>query len=206
MNYLFKGFALFFQKKCFILSIALCFISTISATERTLSPELIKKIKNEIDTMKTWASLPILVNAVKVQNNENLLLDEIKKRDVEWIKITESKSKPNDLMINLQNHPAGQWLKNQRKLSNGKYRECFLCDNKGANVAISNITSDYFQGDEYKWIACFNNGNGNAIYEEPEYDSSSDAILIQISVPVKDKEKTIGVLIVGISFSKIKKN
>jgi hypothetical protein len=174
------------------------------AASQPFAAEILKKIRLETDTISSWATLPLLVNAVKAQNAENLSIDTILKRDTAWIKIFESKGAPSDLMIRLQNSPAGKWLKTLRKQSQGKYRESFLCDNKGALVATSNITSDYFQGDEAKWIDCYNNGNGKTFIEAPEYDESSDGMLIKISVPVLTEGKTIGVLVVGVKFQALR--
>ena len=172
----------------------------------SLSPHIAEKIRCEIDTISSWVTLPVIVNAVKEQNAENLSMETLHKRDSIWIEITESNGAPNDLMKQLQNNKTGRWLKNLRKKSIGKYRECFLCDNKGALVAVSDITSDYFQGDESKWIDCFNNGLGKAIYALPAYDKSADAVLIQISVPVKEAGETIGVLVVGVKLSTLRYN
>ena len=102
------------------------------------------------------------------------------------------------------NHPVGEWLRQKNKEAQGRYPEAFLCDNQGANVAVSKLTSDYWQGDEDKWIKSFNNGNGKVFFGDPEFDQSSQAMQIQVSVPVLDGGKTIGVLVVGVKFSMVK--
>jgi hypothetical protein len=192
-------------KTIFILSLGLLGATCLYAEKPpTIPPHLVKSINHEIDTISSWVTLPVFVEAVKAQNLENLSMDTILHRDSLWIRIVESKAAPSDLMTSLQNNRAGQWLKNLRKKSQGKYRECFVCDSKGALVAASNITSDYFQGDESKWIDCFNSGNGKPVFGDPEYDNSSDALLIQVSVPVKEAGKTIGVFVAGIKFNTIR--
>lgn len=170
-----------------------------------ISPELKQKLDSEAEKIKDWVSQSIIVDAVKKQNGQMLSLDEIKQRDQAWIKVKKAKGKPNDLMKQTQNHAAGKWLKNKNKENRGRYPEAFLCDNQGANVAVSKLTSDYWQGDESKWEKSFNSGDGKVFYGDPEFDKSAKSMLVQISVPVNDGGKTIGVLVVGVKFSALKK-
>jgi len=74
----------------------------------------------------------------------------------------------------------------------------FLCDKRGAVVGESPKTSDYWQGDEEKFVECYNRGDGNVFIGDLEFDDSTQSYTVQISIPVKDDGKTIGVLIVGI--------
>jgi hypothetical protein len=82
---------------------------------------------------------------------------------------------------------------------NASYGEAFLTDKKGANVAAYPATSDYWQGDEEKFTASFNDGRGKIFIGAVEYDESSNTHAAQVSVPVVDKGKAIGVLIVGVT-------
>lgn len=41
-----------------------------------------------------------------------------------------------------------------------EYAEIFVMDNQGANVAMSDKTSDYWQGDEDKFVRSFAGGEG----------------------------------------------
>jgi sensor histidine kinase regulating citrate/malate metabolism len=71
-------------------------------------------------------------------------------------------------------------------------------DNQGANVCMTNRTSDYWQGDEAKWQKSFEGGKGAIFIDERKYDSSAKAVIVQISVPVMDGDKAIGAITVGI--------
>ena len=62
-------------------------------------------------------------------------------------------------------------------------------DNQGANVAMTDKTSDYWQGDEAKFKKSYHNGKGTVFVDEVEFDDSSQAYLVQVSVPVKDGDK-----------------
>jgi hypothetical protein len=85
------------------------------------------------------------------------------------------------------------------------YAEVFIMDNQGANVAMTKKTSDYWQGDEAKWKKAFNEGQGATFVDKPQYDRSTDSILIQVSLPVKNKSgSTIGTITVGLNIDRLK--
>ncbi len=176
----------------------------VFAAHSDLTPELMGKIYEEVEIIKEWAREPLIVNAVKTQNAEGLSSDQIRQRDAKWVEIKRSNKQIDAFMERKLSHPAGKWLRYKNEESKGRYPEMFLCDNKGANVAVSKITSDFWQGDEGKWIRAFNNGKGNVVFGEAEFDSSAGVMQVQISVPVMEQGKAIGVLIVGVKFSALK--
>ena len=77
--------------------------------------------------------------------------------------------------------------------------EVFLTDNQGANVAAFPPTSDYWQGDEEKWTASYNNGNGVVFIGPLEFDDSTQKTQVQISAPILSQNQTVGVLVLGVS-------
>ncbi|MEI8633307.1 PDC sensor domain-containing protein [Vibrio sp. PP-XX7] len=103
-----------------------------------------------------------------------------------------------DFMKSLMTNEAAKRMLELEK-SEGYLVELFLMDNQGANVAMTNKTSDYWQGDEAKFIQCFNGGNGQPYIGEVEYDDSTAAYLVQVSVPIVDQGKTIGAMTIGIN-------
>jgi len=76
-------------------------------------------------------------------------------------------------------------------------------DNQGGNVAMTDKTSDYWQGDEAKFQKSFNGGAGAVFVDEVEFDDSAQAYLVQVSVPVKDNNTVIGAITIGIDVDKI---
>lgn len=77
--------------------------------------------------------------------------------------------------------------------------ELFLMDDQGANVAMTNKTSDYWQGDEAKWQKSFQEGAGAIHIGDVEYDESASAYLVQVSLPVMAGSQAIGAITVGIN-------
>jgi hypothetical protein len=142
---------------------------------------------------------PLLVAVVKGQNAEGKTLAEIKKLDTIW----KETSGIADYMKEMMESECADYLKRIQK-SKSYFAEIFLMDNQGANVAITNKTSDYWQGDEAKFQKAFNQEAGGVFVDKVKFDSSTNAKLAQVSVPIMDGNKAIGVITFGINVAKIK--
>ncbi len=108
-----------------------------------------------------------------------------------------------DLKQSMSSSAIGKFLSSVIKNNADKYNEMFLTDNQGANVAAFPLTSDYWQGDEAKFINAFNNGDGKVYIGDLEFDESTKVNAIQISVPVNYGNKAIGVLVIGVKVDHI---
>jgi hypothetical protein len=64
------------------------------------------------------------------------------------------------------------------------YREILVTDRQGRLVAASNVTSDYFQGDEDWWTAAFDRGRGRIVVSDVRRDQSAGVYAFDIAVPV----------------------
>ena len=82
--------------------------------------------------------------------------------------------------------------------------EIFIMDNQGANVAMTDKTGDYWQGDEAKFQKSFANGKGAIFVDEVEFDKDFGTDLLQISVPVMYKGEAIGAITFGVFANKVK--
>jgi hypothetical protein len=79
------------------------------------------------------------------------------------------------------------------------YTEIFVMDNKGLNVGQSDVTSDYWQGDEAKWQKTYQVGPDAIHVSDVEQDESSQVFQAQVSVPVVDGGQVIGAVTVGVN-------
>ncbi|MBN1102255.1 MAG: PDC sensor domain-containing protein [Deltaproteobacteria bacterium] len=142
---------------------------------------------------------PIIVDAVKAENAKGKTLDQIKDMDKKWM------ATPGiaDYMKALMDCKCGQHLRAIQK-SKPYYAEIFVMDNQGANVAMTDKTSDYWQGDEAKFKASYKGGAGAIHISDVKFDDSTQAYLAQVSVPVKDGDKVIGAITIGIDVEKLK--
>lgn len=161
--------------------------------------ELKQLLKTKIRSVQHMALNPTVIRATRRQNSESLTLDLIKQRDKEW-KSTEELT---HFKRALQENDAGRFLKRVIGI-NKSFNEAFVTDNQGANVAAFPATSDYWQGDEEKWTASFNDGTGQIFMGPLEYDESTKTYAVQISAPLYDRGTTIGVLVVGVTLDYLK--
>ncbi len=141
---------------------------------------------------------PVIIEAVKAQNAKKMTLEDIKKMDVKW----KAHAGIADYMKAMMDSECSKSLYEIQK-SKSYYAEIFVMDNQGANVAMTDKTSDYWQGDEAKFQKSFAGGKGAVFVDEVEYDDSSQAYLVQISVPVKDGDMVIGAITFGIDIDNI---
>jgi hypothetical protein len=167
----------------------------VVAQEKIDQDELKVLLRNKMRTVQHMALNPALIQAVRRQNAEGLEMDNIKKRDEEW-KATKDLT---PLKRSLQENSAGKMLR-RYVTRNPSLNEAFLTDNQGANVAAFPATSDYWQGDEEKWTASFNDGAGRLFLGPVERDESTNTMAVQVSAPLFHQGETIGVLVVGVTF------
>lgn len=158
--------------------------------------ELEDLLRVKVRTVQHMALNPLLVRAVRQQNAQRLSPEEIARRDEAWRATKEM----TPFKLSLQTSPAGRFLKDQIQRNNS-FNEAFLTDDQGANVAAFPATSDYWQGDEEKWSASFNRGEGQEFRGKLERDESTNIVAVQVSAPVLDRGKTIGVLVVGVTIN-----
>jgi hypothetical protein len=139
-----------------------------------------------------------IVSAVKAENAKGKSLEQIQELDEKW------KGTPGiaDYMKAMMESPCALRLREIQE-SAPYYAEIFVMDNQGANVAMTDKTSDYWQGDEAKFKESFKDGEGALHISNVKFDDSSQAYLVQVSIPVKDGDKVIGAMTIGIDVDKI---
>lgn len=160
----------------------------------------INKIANE--QIVKIAADPIVINAVKEGNKSaTRSQEEINALDKKWMAATGI----SDWISGFLNNECAKYLKQIQFSSKvgelDLYREMFVMDKQGCVVAETNKTSDYWQGDEDKFIKSFNNGKGMLFIDKPDYDESTQTYQMQVSAPVKDAEtgEVIGAITVGVN-------
>lgn len=176
----------FFRTTCATLMLA--FAVVVHAEK---APDAVNDIVPEL---KSWGTNATLIAAVTEQNNQGMSLDDIKARDAEWRNVDGMDAG----MTSIMESPAAQELAKLEK-TQPYFFEVFLMDNQGANVAMTNKTSDYWQGDEAKWQESFKDGAGAVHIGDVEFDESAQAYLVQVSVPVMDGGTAIGAITIGIN-------
>jgi hypothetical protein len=146
-----------------------------------------------------WIKDKILIEAVKAQNgaHANLTADDIKKLDTQWRGEIDKTDKP--LINSVMNNALSKFLSEKKEGSGGLITEIFVMDNKGLNVGQSDVTSDYWQGDEAKWQKTYQAGKDAVFVDGVEKDESTQRLQSQISIPIVDADGTvIGAATIGV--------
>lgn len=152
-----------------------------------------------------WPARPDIIAAVQAQNrrHQNLTIPDIMKLDQRWLDERGTQDSP--LIDQVTSTELSQRLAEQQRDSNGLITEIIVTDRFGLNVGVSEITTDYWQGDEAKFSEAFFNRT-NAIYEgQLEYDQSTQGYQVHISSQIRDpaSDEIIGVLIIGLDIQRV---
>jgi hypothetical protein len=185
------------MKKSVILLFSLFFVfATISMAVAEEAPQKIKDLAK--DKLAAFGKDPVIVKAVAAQNAKGKTLDQIKSEDKQW----RATAGIADYMRAMMESECGSHLRGIQT-SQVYFSEIFAMDKQGANVAMTDKTSDYWQGDEAKFQKSFNNGKGAVFVDDVEFDDSTQAYLVQVSVPVLDGGQAIGAITFGIDVDKV---
>ena len=158
-----------------------------------------------VQKIRTWANDPQVVKAIAAQNAQHASLSqgEIDKLDKTWRAETKGSSRP--MIDKIMSNALSAHLKKVKNDAGGLYTEIFVMDNKGLNVGQSDMTSDYWQGDEAKWKKSYGAGPDGVFKDKVEFDESSQAYQAQISVAIKDAGgKVVGAVTVGVNVEQAK--
>ncbi len=184
------------KKIMMFVAIGLLFFGTQIASAGEKAPQNVYDLaKSELAGYGTDA---VLVAAVKDENAKGKTLDQIKSLDEKW----KNTAGIDDSMKAMMSNPCAQELKKIAD-TNPSFVEIFVMDDKGANVCMTDKTSDYWQGDEAKFQKSFADGKGEIFVDDVEFDDSSQTYLVQVSVPVMDGGKAIGAITFGLDIDKI---
>lgn len=169
--------------------------TTLSSHAELSQAELQEILKPRIDGLMFLTKNAMILDAIREQNRADASLEAIQKIDEEW------KAGKSPLIEELQSNKVGAFLKNIIIQQSDVYTEAFVTDAKGANVAAYPATSDYWQGDEDKFIKAFAGGKGEVFIGDVEEDESTKQTAVQISVPMLYNKEAIGVLVIGVKVS-----
>ena len=160
------------------------------------------------DKVKSWTSDGVVVDSIKAQNEKSTALSDadIEKLDQQWRAETGASERP--LVDGTLGNALSAFLQKVKGDGGGLFTEIFVMDNKGLNVGQSDVTSDYWQGDEAKWQETFLVGPDAVHVSEVEFDESSQTYQSQVSLPIVDPatSQPIGAVTVGVDVALIAGN
>lgn len=148
-------------------------------------PQLEALVDSQIQPILSDAALLAALRAQNERTN-GLSQSEIEAMDQDWRAQVGAASQP--LIDPVLSGPAADRLRAIREESDGVFTEVFVMDSVGLNVAASDVTSDYWQGDEAKWQATYAANASAPHFGEVELDDSTQTFQSQVSVTVRDPE------------------
>jgi len=172
--------------------------SAFAASANEYKPAMQSYLESEISA---WAHSPVLLDAIRAQNIQTSGYDqgEIDQLDQAWR--SEVGQPSSEIISNVLENEAAQFLREQMEQSGGIISEVFTMDARGLNVSASDVTSDYWQGDEAKFQETYGAGPGAVFIDEVEFDESSQTYQGQVSIVIVDPDSNIpiGAITIGLN-------
>ncbi len=143
-------------------------------------------VSERINDVQIWASNPLLIDAA-IEGSRLATKANLHKLSEEALE----KRMASTRRLNV-NPVATKYLKYQMGKS-GVFREVFFTENRGFNVAITNMTSDFLQKGEGWWDTAWEKGRHIG---KVEYDESAGVYSVAISIRIDDMDtkKPLGVM------------
>ncbi|KZM49635.1 hypothetical protein [Labrenzia sp. OB1] len=184
--------------KYLIQTTALCLFFAGSAFANEFESELKDLASGKIAEI---AASEEVVSAVIAQNGDTASYDQSKidELDAKWREEADAVDQP--MIDEVLEKPLSVYLADTQDASDGLFTEIFVMDAKGLNVGQSDVTSDFWQGDEAKWQETYSVGKGAVHVSELEEDDSTQTLQSQVSVPVFDPASgdVIGAITFGVN-------
>lgn len=148
------------------------------------------------------AALKDVVDAVKAGNSKRISKTAILELDARWIKTQGKLQEAQDILDSRISVLLAMEMK--KKVY---FKEVILTGSQGETLAMNQITSDYWQGDEEKFLEVFDTNipsrKPDSYISRARWDESSKAMIAQVSVPVYDGDSMIGTLTVGVDLKRV---
>lgn len=161
-------------------------IPLCTQTPFTLSEREKVQIKNQLFMAATHLSQdPRIITAVHEANHQPTSQEQIALLDKQWAH--ELTLNISGLAVSLQQSALSRYLRTWQQQFSGQVAEVMLVDQQGRNVAISEITSDYWQGDEAKFQQAMQEAQPY-YFDTVSFDASTQRFLVHLSIPLYDKK------------------
>lgn len=135
---------------------------------------------------------PIVEYTTVAQNARygTLAQGDIDALDTQWREERDRDNQP--LIAAVLSNPTSSYLTRVQAQSIGLYSEIFVMDRNGLNVGQSNISSDFWQGDEAKFQETYDQGAGAVFVDAPEFREDIGVWVVQVNVSVDRDGAPIG--------------
>jgi len=168
----------------------------IGETSISLASEILEGINTNLDrrieVIQEHANNPTIQQAASESNKEFEKLDNIQvyinEKDREWVSAPKKEITP--FMQEITGNEVSEELRNitgfyEKKHHYKVFNEVIITNKYGTNIAQTEKTTDYYQGDEQWWQEAKKDGQH---IEDVEYDESADVYATSISVRIDDQD------------------
>ena len=162
------------------------------------------KVKAYLDqNVGSWLASEELQGAVYQQNLDHKGLSDadISVLDRRWR--AEKAVGGGSLMSSKMSGDLAAFLRGVKAAAGGVITEIFVMDDKGLNVAQTDPTGDYMQGDEAKWQKTFGVGPNAILIDEVEEDGGINVSQASLTI-ARDNGFTLGAVTIGINVDALK--
>lgn len=176
-------------------------ISSCSQSPFVLSKiEKLTLVNVLLEQIKQLANTDNVQQAVMKSNRQPLAQQDLDQLDNQWAQ--QVRDNTPILAERYLKFEGSQFLQVWQKQMQGVITEIIVTDKQGKNVIISEVTTDYWQGDEAKFLNMYQQDDDYYI-DTVEFDESTKHFQVQFSVPIFDeKNQHMGVLILGVDIEK----
>jgi ABC-type amino acid transport substrate-binding protein len=155
--------------------------------------------------LNAWAANPDVTRAVVQQNKDysNVKLEKMLLNDARWQE--EFKSAKPLFSTDVLESSLSRILRQFKASTRGLITEIIVMDERGFNVGISDMTSDYWQGDEATYLQIFNKPDNTLFFDTVLLDQSTQRFQVQLSLQLyqRGNPQAIGVMMVAIDIEKM---
>jgi len=150
--------------------------------------------------IRPWLSDAFVIGAIKAQNERHahITIVEIDKLDAGFIERTDKA-----LIDSTMKSPLAAYLRDKKAAADGVIFEIFIVDNKGLNVAQTDPTLDYMQGDEAKFQKTFLVGPDAVFIDAVAPDDGVNVSQLNMSIRDPELNKAIGAITIGIAVDRL---
>jgi len=173
----------------------------LSHLTASAEPAYVSVVRKYVETtVKPMVNVAIVRKAIEAQNTK---FGKISDMDIQVLDNTyrsEVLAGGWQMVRQLLNKPVSRYLKSKQDDSQGAIVEFFVTDRHGLNVGQGTITSDYWQGDEDKFLKTFGRQSDDIFIDRAERDEQTQLLETQASFVIKDENgQPIGIATVTIA-------
>ncbi len=189
------------KHRLFAFSVVLFAAALLGLTGRAAAGDITPKMQTKIDTYKkqaaNWAADPGIVKAVKETNAKGPIPE---MGNAKWRELKET----DPVVAGFVTNPAGQLLTKWMNADAKGINKIVLSGDKSHRVAYTSMPAKYLGKAAPNFDVSMNDGKMWQ-QDESKPDPSTNIDTVQISAPVKDGGKVIGVLLVSLTADTLKK-